>query len=106
MGLAGLELDRDGYLRDLTAWNEVVASELAAAEGIALSSAHWEVIALLRAFHARTGVAPAMRPLVRLARDALGAERGTSIHLLELFPGNPARVAAKIAGLPRPTNCL
>ncbi|MCZ6459336.1 MAG: TusE/DsrC/DsvC family sulfur relay protein, partial [Gammaproteobacteria bacterium] len=36
----------------------------------------------------------------------LGAEKGTSIYLLKLFPGSPAKLLAKIAGLPRPTNCL
>ena len=106
MDVTALDLDRDGYLRDLTAWSEDVARTLAANEGIDLSSEHWEIIAMLRAFFARTGVAPAMRPFVRLARDTFGADRGTSIYLLGLFPGNPAKIAAKIAGLPRPTNCL
>jgi len=47
-----------------------------------------------------------MRPLVKLVQESLGADKGTSIYLLGLFPGNPAKVAAKIAGLPRPTNCI
>jgi len=106
MDLSALDLDKDGYLRDLGDWTEDLACVLAAREGIALSAEHWDVIRMLREFHARTGVAPAMRPFVRLARDVLGAERGTSIYLLGLFPGNPAKVAARIAGLPRPTNCL
>jgi len=106
VALATLELDRDGYLRDLATWSEDVARTLAANEGIALSPEHWEIIAMLRAFFARTSVAPAMRPFVRLARDTFGPERGTSVYLLGLFPGNPAKIAAKIAGLPRPTNCL
>jgi len=101
-----LDLDRDGYLRDLDAWNERVALELAATEGIVLTEAHWAVIRILRAFYGETHVAPAMRPLVKLVGDHLGAEFGTSLYLLSMFPGNPARVAARIAGLPRPTNCL
>jgi tRNA 2-thiouridine synthesizing protein E len=99
-------VDKDGFLRDLAAWNEDVAKTLARGEGITLTAAHWAVIRLLRDFYARTGVAPAMRPLVKLVRETLGADRGTSLYLLGLFPGNPAKVAAKIAGLPRPTNCL
>jgi len=99
-------LDRDGYLRDLDAWTEDVAKDLAASEGIALSDAHWAVIRILREFYAETGVAPAMRPLVKLVGEQLGPEFGTSLYLLRLFPGNPAKVAARIAGLPRPTNCL
>ena len=34
------------------------------------------------------------------------ADKGNSIYLHKLFPGNPAKLAAKIAGLPRPTNCI
>ena len=44
--------------------------------------------------------------LVKLVAARLGATKGNSIYLLSLFPGNPAKLAAKIAGLPRPTNCL
>ena len=64
------------------------------------------IIDLLRAFHAETGISPSMRPLVKLVAQRLGVEKGTSLYLLKLFPGNAAKLAAKIAGLPRPTNCL
>ena len=36
----------------------------------------------------------------------LGKEKSRSIYLMQLFPPSPARVASKIAGLPRPENCL
>ena len=101
-----VEVDKEGYLLDLSAWSETVAEELARREGVALSASHWSVIHLLREFHADTGVSPAMRPLVKLVKERLGEDRGTSIYLLGLFPGNPAKLAAKIAGLPRPTNCM
>lgn len=100
------DVDKEGFLRNLADWNEGVAATLAAREGIELGERHWAVIRMLRAFYARTGVAPAMRPLVKLTRETLGPECGSSVYLLGLFPGNPAKVAAKIAGLPRPTNCL
>jgi len=47
-----------------------------------------------------------MRPLVRLTARELGSDKGNSIYLLRLFPGNPALVASRIAGLPRPENCF
>ena len=71
-----------------------------------LSDDHWELITLVRDFHARTDVVPAMRPLVKLARDQLGPDKGTSVQLNLLFPNGPAKLLAKIAGLPKPTNCL
>ena len=55
---------------------------------------------------AKLGVSLSMRPLVKLVTARLGAAKGNSIYLLSLFPGNPAKLAAKFAGLPRPTNCL
>ncbi len=101
-----LALDRDGHLRDLKQWSESVAEYLANREGLVLSAEHWAVLNMLREFHARTGVAPAMRPFVKLCGETLGPKWASSLALLKLFPGNPAKLAAKIAGLPRPTNCL
>ena len=99
-------LDKEGYLLELSDWNEAVASQLAQDERIDLLDEHWTLIHLVRAFYEKFEVAPAMRPLVKQVREQLGAEKGTSIYLLKLFPGSPAKLLAKIAGLPRPTNCL
>jgi tRNA 2-thiouridine synthesizing protein E len=99
-------LDAEGYLLDLGQWSETLAVQLARREGIELDEAHWDVIRVLREFHAQTGVSPSMRPFVKLVGERLGAAQGNSIHLLSLFPGNPAKLAAKVAGLPRPTNCI
>ena len=98
--------DREGYLQNLDDWSEAVASQLAQAEGLSLTDEHWELINLIRAFYAKFAVSPAMRVLVKQVREHLGEERGNSIYLLGLFPGSPAKLLAKIAGLPRPTNCL
>jgi tRNA 2-thiouridine synthesizing protein E len=43
---------------------------------------------------------------VSLVRRELGEEKGRSVYLLTLFPGSPAKLAARIAGLPRPEHCL
>lgn len=99
-------LDKEGYLVDLNDWTPVVAEQLAKAEGISLTQAHWQVINSLRTFYAQTDTSPAMRALVKLVREKLGAEQGSSVYLMHLFGGSPAVTAAKVAGLPRPTNCL
>ncbi len=99
-------LDRDGNLANLADWNENVAQTLAEREGIELCAEHWEVIEVLRAFHARFELSPDNRALVKAVRTALGEEKGRSIHLMRLFGGSPAKTGARIAGLPRPTNCL
>lgn len=98
--------DREGYLRKLSDWDESLAISLAQAEGISLTPAHWEIIHLLRNFYREFDLSPAMRPLVKYTGQQLGPDKGNSIYLLRLFPPSPARVASKIAGLPRPANCL
>lgn len=101
-----LETDKDGYLKHLSDWSPEVAHWLALSVDITLDARHWEVIDALREFYADTGISPAMRILVKIVKKNVAVEKGNSIHLLTLFPGSPAKLAAKIAGLPRPTNCL
>lgn len=100
--------DKEGYLENLADWSEDVAGEIACAEGIELTEAHWEIVKLAREFYVEFDHSPAMRPLIKRIKNSLGAKRGTSIYLHQLFPGaaSPAKTCAKIAGLPRPTNCL
>jgi tRNA 2-thiouridine synthesizing protein E len=106
--LAGkvIAVDKEGYLRNLSDWSEDVASAIAIEESITLSSDHWDVIHLLREFYQTFEISPAMRPLVKYVGVRLGKEKANSIYLLRLFPPSPAKIASKIAGLPRPTNCL
>lgn len=98
--------DKDGFLSDLTDWNRDIAEQLAKEENIELSEAHWEVIYALKDFYSEFDLSPAMRPLTRYLKGKLGSEKASSIYLMTLFPGSPAKLAAKIAGLPRPENCL
>ena len=98
--------DKDGYLIDLRRWTPDLAHKLAAQHALELTDQHWEVIHLVRRFHADTDVVPAMRPLVTLVKQELGIEKGNSLYLHRLFPDSPAKLVAKIAGLPKPTNCL
>lgn len=101
-----ISLDKDGYLLDLQDWSEPVAEALAAAEDLHLSAEHWEILQLLRAFYAEFQLSPANRPLIKYVALKLGPDKGNSLHLNRLFKGTPAKLAAKLAGLPKPTNCL
>ncbi|AVE04394.1 TusE/DsrC/DsvC family sulfur relay protein [Pseudomonas palleroniana] len=106
VGSHTLELDKDGYLVDLNAWSAEVANALAAAEALTLTAEHWEILELLRGFYAEFQLSPATRPLIKYTALKLGPEKGNSLYLNKLFNGTPAKLAAKLAGLPRPTNCL
>ncbi len=101
-----IALDREGYLKDLNEWDKQVAAELALQEGIRLGNSHWEVLNLLRVFYRRHQLSPATRALVSLVKRELGKEKGRSVYLMKLFKGSPAKTASKIAGLPKPDNCL
>ncbi|MEX0904000.1 MAG: TusE/DsrC/DsvC family sulfur relay protein [Pseudohongiellaceae bacterium] len=101
-----LATDAEGYLKNLDDWDKQVAVALAANEHIVLDDCHWEIIHLLRDFYARHQLSPAMRPLVNLVKRDLGEDKGRSIYLMKLFGGSPAKTATKLAGLPRPDNCL
>ena len=98
--------DKHGFLIDLRSWSPEVAEQLAADENIVLTEAHWEIIYLLRDFYNEFELSPAMRVLVKHVKTLFGEEKGNSVYLLSLFPGSPAKIASKIAGLPKPTNCL
>ena len=98
--------DERGFLIDTSAWVTEHAEALAKEEGITLTPAHWEILYLLRAFHTEFEESPANRALVNWVKRHKGPDKGNSIYLMRLFPGSPARVGSRIAGLPKTKNCL
>ena len=98
--------DENGFLSDTGNWSDDIAQAFAAQEGISLTNAHWEVLSLLRDYFAAFGDSPANRALVNFTKQQLGPKKGKSLYLMGLFPGSPARVGSRIAGLPKPKNCL
>ena len=101
------ERNNEGFLEDAWQWNEAVAREIASESNIHLDKKHWEIIWLLRDFYKEHEISPpSNRLFVKAVREILGEEKGNSIYLMQLFPGTPAKTACRIAGLPRPTNCL
>ncbi|NIE73326.1 TusE/DsrC/DsvC family sulfur relay protein [Pantoea sp. Tr-811] len=106
VGDRAIALDKDGFLLDLQDWSHPVAQALAERESIALTAEHWEILELLRQFYAEYQLSPATRPLIKYTALKLGTEKGNSPHLNRLFNGTPAKLAAKLAGLPKPTNCI
>jgi tRNA 2-thiouridine synthesizing protein E len=101
-----IALDKEGFLKNLSDWNKDVAKEIATRENIALTAEHWEIIELLREFYYTFQISPSMRALVKRTEQQLGADKGRSIYLLQLFPPSPAKLASKISGLPKPPNCF
>ena len=100
------ETDEDGYLVNLSDWNEDVAKHLADTESVEMSDPHWEVINFLREYYEEYKIAPMIRILTKAIGKKLGKEKGNTKYLYDLYPGGPAKQACKIAGLPKPTGCV
>lgn len=98
--------DDQGFLSDYRVWTEELAHCIAQRADLELTGAHFEILYLLRRLYVDFDLAPANRALVRVVRESLGRDKGSSMYLMQLFGGSPAKEAARIAGLPKPPHCL
>jgi tRNA 2-thiouridine synthesizing protein E len=98
--VGGLERDAEGFLVHPEEWSREVASEIARESGIPeLTPRHWLVVEFMRDSYLTTGSAPSIR--------ALGKESGVPVkELYALFPKGPAKLAARIGGIPKPRGCI
>jgi tRNA 2-thiouridine synthesizing protein E len=90
----------DGFFADARQWRAEMAPEIAREVGIdTLTPEHWQVVKFMRHEYAEKGTGPSVR--------ALSKTSGVSIkELYQLFPKGPAKLAAKIAGIPKPRGCI
>jgi dissimilatory sulfite reductase related protein len=93
-------VDAEGFLEDPKQWNEGIAEEIAHTIGInSLTDRHWQVVRFMRTSYLENGAAPSIRSLGKLS--------GVPIkELYQLFPKGPAKLAAKIGGIPKPRGCI
>ena len=94
-------MNDEGFFEHPEQWTEDMAPALAAAEGH--RRAHRPPLAGHRLhaheYYAENGTGPTVR--------VLGKTSGVSIkELYQLFPKGPAKIAAKIAGIPKPRGCI
>jgi tRNA 2-thiouridine synthesizing protein E len=95
-----VELNDEGFFVDPTQWTRDIAVELAKADGIDdLTAQHWTVLDFMRKEFFEKGTGPTVR--------VLGKTSGVSVKdLYLLFPKGPAKMAARIAGIPKPKGCI
>ena len=93
-------VNEEGFFLDPGQWRDDMAPEIARESGVdPLTDQHWQVITHMRKEFAEKGTGPTVR--------ALGRTSGVSIkELYLLFPKGPAKLAAKIAGIPKPRGCI
>ncbi len=106
LGDKTIEHDEEGYIVDISEWNEELADIIAREEEIEMNDEHWEVVNFLREYYEEYQIAPAIRVLVKALKRKLGEDKGNNKYLYQLFPYGPAKQACKIAGLPKPTGCI
>jgi len=105
-GRGSIIIDEKGYLLDWQDWSPEVARTMAEADGVEMGEDHWVVLNIFRDYFKQYEIEPPMRALVRLTREALGEEKGSSRYLYRLFPDGPGTQACRYAGLPRPVSCI
>src|SRR4029079_13653973 len=95
-----VDVNDEGFLLDSSQWTPEIAGQIAREAGISpLTERHWKVIAFCREDAARQGQSPGLRRIAKLS----GVDMK---ELYQLFPKGPGKLAAKIAGLPKPTSCV
>jgi dissimilatory sulfite reductase related protein len=93
-------VDNEGFFTDPQQWRAEMAPQIATDCGVEpLSEQHWQVVKFMRHEYAEKGTGPSVR--------ALSKTSGVTIkELYQLFPKGPAKLAAKIAGIPKPRGCI
>lgn len=101
-----LNLDQDGHLIDYTQWNEQIAQHLANSLQIELTDWHLQVLFAVRDFYQQFGYAPATRPLIKFLMKTVDPNINNTVLQQKFNTGLVARQLCRIAGIPKPANCL
>ncbi len=95
-----IETVANGFLANTSDWSEGLAVAMAEAEGIELTDKHWDVINYLRdEYFNNGGNQPNTRAIIK-AMGKVWGEKPKQKDLYDLFPLDPSKQAARIAGLP------
>ena len=96
--LAHVEVNNEGYLKNMNDWSPELAREIAAKESIQLTDKHFEVLNWLRNKLAE-GVPLSIR---KVGNSGLVDIK----QFYALFPGGPLKISSKVAGIPKPASCI
>ena len=101
-----LELDQDGHLVDYTIWNQEVAKELAKSLELELTDWHFVILMPFLQVYQQFGHSPATRPLIKFLMKTVSADINNAILQEKFNTGLVARHLSRLAGVPKPANCL
>lgn len=93
-----VEVNNEGYLMNLSDWNEEMAKEIAKEEDIDLTARHWDVLKYLQDQYKQD---------VPLSIRKVGKSGVVDIkEFYALFPKGPLKISSKIAGIQKPKSCI
>jgi TusE/DsrC/DsvC family sulfur relay protein len=92
-------VNNEGFMTDATQWTPEIGEAIADDIGLKLTPDHWRVITFCREDAAREGQPPGLRRISKLSGVA-------TKELYALFPKGPGKLAARVAGLPKPHGCV
>ncbi len=101
-----LALDQDGHLVDYTIWNEQVAQELAKSLDLELTDWPFEILQAVRQSYQQFGHSPATRPLIKFLMKTVSPDVNNALLQEKFNTGLVARHLSRLAGVPKPANCL
>ena len=104
--MSALRLDQDGHLVDHREWSPTTAQQMAKSLDLQLDDWHFEVLLALRNFYSEFGYAPATRPLIKYLSTMVNPEISNQLLMQKFNTGLVARHLNRLAGLPKPPNCL
>lgn len=93
-----VEVTDEGYMLDPSLWTREIAMEFAKEEKIVLGDIHFAILEFLRN-RFNSGASISIRSI-----NHSGITDVKTFY--QLFPGAPLKKASRIAGLPKPSNCI
>jgi len=94
-----IEFDDEGFMVNAGDWTEEIGLAIAEALEVDLTDKHWEVINFARNEFEQNGEPPTLRRITQQTDISMK-------EMYQLFPDGPAKLAANIAGLKKPTGCI
>ncbi len=94
-----IHVDPEGFMTEYDEWSEPLGEALAAQIGITLTDEHWKAVRFLREDFKEQGETATVRRISTVGGIP-------TKQLFTLFPKQPAKKLAYIAGLPKPHGCV
>ena len=100
-------LDQDGHLIAHQTWTPDIAQQLANTLDVTLTPEHYQIIDAVRQYYDLYSHPPTTRPLIKFLSKQLPSLAVDNAKLQAMFnTGLVARHVNRIAGVPKPANCL